>query len=77
MVIEALDWVFFIIFDAECVLKIAGLGRRQYFRMQWNRFDFFIVVMSTVDKIVASLPLSLPWFKTVARLLRVEAGRGE
>jgi len=38
-----------IIFIAEAVTKIVGLGPKSYFRENWNRFDFIIVLVSILD----------------------------
>ena len=39
--------VFLVMFSLEAVVKLAGLGIRQYFRVsKWNTFDFLIVVAS-------------------------------
>eukprot|EP00756_Hemistasia_phaeocysticola_P021633 Hpha_TRINITY_DN15786_c1_g2::TRINITY_DN15786_c1_g2_i1::g.37396::m.37396/K04834/SCN2A; voltage-gated sodium channel type II alpha len=38
-----------IIFIAEAAIKILGLGARSYFRENWNRFDFVIVLVSILD----------------------------
>lgn len=39
-----------ILFTIEAVFKLIGLGVRQYFRRNWNRFDFFIVIVSWIGK---------------------------
>ncbi|ETO07378.1 sodium channel protein type 9 subunit alpha [Reticulomyxa filosa] len=42
----AIDIVFVVIYWMEAVLKIIGLGWRQYFRDWWNVFDFLIIIVS-------------------------------
>jgi hypothetical protein len=46
------------IFAAEQLLKIIGLGPRQYWEDVWNRFDFAIVVITGVHIIVILLSLT-------------------
>merc|ERR1719326_1444749 len=53
---EVLDYVNFfltLIFIVEMVLKLIGLGLRDYFKNSWNVFDFFIVVFSIVEYMLA------------------------
>ena len=49
----ALNYVFSGIFLIEATLKIIGLGIKSYFKDKWNRFDFFIVILTIVAEIVA------------------------
>lgn len=46
--LENFNLAFTVVFALEFVVKIIGLGPRQYYRMGWNRFDFFLVVVSFV-----------------------------
>ena len=52
-VLQALDWVFVVVFVAEMCLKIVSDGlilhRFAYFRVSWNLLDFFIVVISIIS----------------------------
>ena len=63
------------IYYAECVLKLVGLGRRQYFADGWCRFDFFLVCMSLVDQLAPALVASIlpvpPFLLRVLRILRI------
>lgn len=43
------------VFVAEAVLKIIGLGPTDYFRDNWNKFDFFLVVISLCVDVTISL----------------------
>ncbi|ETO20853.1 hypothetical protein RFI_16356 [Reticulomyxa filosa] len=45
----AIDIMFVIIYWIEAILKIIGLGWRQYFRDLWNVFDFLIIVVSVIS----------------------------
>lgn len=51
-VLEWCNLVFIIIFVLEAVLKIGGVGWRVYFSRNWNKFDFFLVVISIVDLVI-------------------------
>ena len=44
--LDLVDQIFMYIFVAEAVFKIAGLGPQVYFRDNWNKFDFGLVVSS-------------------------------
>ncbi len=53
------------LFTLEVTVKLIALGRRDYFRDGWNRFDFAIVALSYVDLGASIGPA------TVLRLLRL------
>lgn len=68
----ALNYVFIVIFAVEAVLKLIGLGPREYFLRNWCRFDFTLVVLSIV--LMEDLGLvggGLQQYATLARVLRV------
>eukprot|EP01043_Picozoa_sp_COSAG02_P015294 COSAG02_NODE_649_length_18914_cov_30.645868_1_plen_1639_part_10 len=44
-----LNYVFNFVFTMECVMKILGMGFREYIRVNFNKLDFFIVVTSSLD----------------------------
>ena len=46
--LEGANYVLTVIFTLEAVLKIVGLGYRQYFTDKWNLFDMCIVILSLV-----------------------------
>ena len=53
---QGLEYVHFVlscIFLVEMVLKIIGLGLRDYFKSKWNLFDFLIVVFSIIEGIMS------------------------
>ena len=50
--IEVGNSVFYFVFIIELVLKLVGLGYKSYFRDNSNKFDFVIVVLSTMDVIL-------------------------
>lgn len=43
---EQINNGFLYVFLVECVLKLTAYGSRYYFFVDWNKFDFFIVVIS-------------------------------
>ena len=57
-VIENLNLSFTSIFILEACLKLIGNGPSQYFKSQWNRFDFFVAVCSLVDLIITYIAAS-------------------
>ena len=53
--LDNLNMGFIVIFSAECILKIFAL-RQYYFKEQWNVFDFVVVILSILGKVVSLLP---------------------
>jgi hypothetical protein len=47
------NYIFSFIFLAETIMKLVGLGFKEYFKDKWNRFDFIIVVLSIIAEIAA------------------------
>jgi hypothetical protein len=48
-----LNYIFSFIFLAETIMKLVGLGFKEYFKDKWNRFDFIIVILSIIAEIAA------------------------
>ncbi|XP_048581895.1 two pore channel protein 1 isoform X2 [Nematostella vectensis] len=46
--------VFIALYGTEALLKIIGLGAKQYFRSGWNCFDFIVTVLGIIGAIGAS-----------------------
>jgi len=44
--LDTIDGYFVYIFIIEFVMKIIGLGVTDYFKDNWNKFDFFLIVSS-------------------------------
>eukprot|EP00808_Paulinella_micropora_P017824 g80867.t1 len=65
--------VFFTLaFTLETLVKIAGLGFRQYIMPSWNKLDFFLVLMSYVGFIAgSSVTASIFRLLRVGRLMRL------
>eukprot|EP01084_Bolivina_argentea_P090848 163604_1 len=74
---ELINYGFTLIFTLEAILKINGIGR-YYFSEQWNRFDFAIVIGTSVgillnfttDKDVGTVASVIRIFR-LARILRL------
>ena len=49
MVLEISNLVFVAIFTMEAVLKLIGHGPTFYFYIDWNKFDFAVVILSLVS----------------------------
>jgi len=49
------NFIFNFVFTVECILKICGMGFREYIRVPFNKLDFFIVVTSALDMIGEAL----------------------
>lgn len=50
--INRLNQMFSWIFTAEMIIKLLGLGIKEYVRDKFNLFDAFIVILSSVDNIM-------------------------
>lgn len=78
-ILSNINFVFSIIFICEMVLKLSAFGRA-YFLSGWNIFDFFVVMASVLDIILAKTGTSnsqssalsiLPQIARIFRVLRV------
>lgn len=49
MVLDIFNIVFVAIFTMEAILKLIGLGPTYYFYIDWNKFDFAVVILSLVS----------------------------
>ena len=72
-VLNKFNLVFVAIFTFEAALKLLGLGIRYYFYIDWNKFDFAIVIVSLVSETPFLGEINLTAFRIirVARLLRM------
>ena len=46
---DRLNFIFYCIFLIEMVIKMLATGLRMYFKDNYNTFDFFIVLISTIE----------------------------
>ena len=68
------NYVFTGIFIAECIIKLLTYGIVGYFHTGWNKFDFFVVVASILDIIIANIDgIDAAFLKSfqIIRVLRV------
>jgi len=68
------NYIFTGIFIAECCLKLLAYGPMGYFHSGWNKFDFFVVVASIADLIIANIDgIDAAFLKSfqIIRVLRV------
>ena len=73
-VLTIFNYIFTGIFIAECIIKLIGLGPIAYFHTGWNRFDFFVVIASILDIIIANIDgIDAAFLKSfqIIRVLRV------
>jgi len=56
--LETINVAFTYVFIVEALIKIIGLGPYSYFHNGWNRFDFFVVVLSILDLVLTYSPTS-------------------
>ncbi|XP_053617936.1 sperm-specific sodium:proton exchanger-like isoform X2 [Plodia interpunctella] len=78
--IKGLNFFFFIVYVMEIILKMIAYGFCGYFKSNWNKLDFFIVVMATGDLVLDIIDSLTPWDKwknmnsnilTATKLLRM------
>ena len=74
-VYRALMQLFTDIYYVEATLKLLGLGCGGYFQSNWNRFDFFLVVVSLLDQFASELLVRIlpvpPMLLRVIRIARI------
>ena len=73
-ILTIINYIFTGIFIAECLVKLVGLGPVAYFHTGWNKFDFFVVVASILDIIIANIDgIDAAFLKSfqIIRVLRV------
>ena len=72
-VLNKFNLIFVAIFTFEAIFKLLGYGPRYYFYIDWNKFDFAIVIVSLVSETPFLGEVNLTAFRIirVARLLRM------
>ncbi|XP_067000052.2 sperm-specific sodium:proton exchanger [Anabrus simplex] len=80
ILLKILNNIFFLIYFIEFLIKVFGLGFVQYLKSHWNKLDFFIVIMSSIDLVFDYLDLFTDFDKasstastltTASKLLRI------
>ena len=54
-ILEKLNGVCSLVFVLELFLKVTGTGWQFYISQGWNRFDFVLVLLATVDLLMSIL----------------------
>ena len=54
-ILDKIDEYFVYVFLIECVMKIIGLGIKEYFADNWNKFDFFLVMLSLMMNVTINM----------------------
>lgn len=67
--LEYMNYVFAFIFNAEMIMKLIGLGYKQYFDDSWNIFDAFVVIATDIGLILNFLSAGAS-FSTAATVVR-------
>jgi voltage-gated sodium channel len=55
-IIETFDHAFTIIFVFELVIKLITYGRKEYFKSNWNKFDFILVMVALPSLLLIFIP---------------------
>ena len=66
--LEILNYIFLVIFNLEAALKIIALNTYYFTVSRWNRFDFFIVIISDIT-LILNLTLNIEANVTIIRAL--------
>ena len=70
--LQVINYIFAGIFTLEAGIKLVGLGCMGYFHLNWNRFDFAIVLGTNVGLVVQwTTGLSIGAIATIVRTFRV------
>jgi hypothetical protein len=55
--LDNLNTTFYAVFLFEMILKLIGLGIKNYMKDFYNKFDFMIVLISTIDVVMSELTI--------------------
>jgi hypothetical protein len=68
---ELVNNIFTFIFIGEAIIKLIGIGLRNYFKINWNIFDFIVAMGSIVGLLLTvNTSLTIKW-TTVLRAFRI------
>lgn len=70
-ILDTANIFFVVIFTIEMILKIIAYGFKYYWHVNWNKFDFVIVVMSLIAIDERFLQSHLNFNVTALRIIRV------
>jgi len=65
------NYFFTYVFGVECFLKMWTMRMHRYFDNGWNKFDFFIVMMSYIGVLIDNLGDTIEIDPTILRILRI------
>jgi len=65
------NYFFTYVFGMECLLKFYTLRMKRFFENGWNKFDFFIVMISFFGVVIDNLGDSVQIDPTILRILRI------
>jgi len=65
------NYFFTYVFGMECLLKFYTLRMKRFFDSGWNKFDFFIVMISFFGIVIDNLGDSIDIDPTILRILRI------
>jgi len=57
--LEFINFIFYLVFICEMVIKLTANGLSLYFRNKYNRFDFLVIVISTADLVLSNIDSSV------------------
>ena len=71
LALETGNWMFSAVFACEAVMKLTAYGV-SYFKDSWNRFDFFLVLLSALDVFLVTFQSTgLPINASILRVFRI------
>ena len=68
---EVSNMFFALVFGAECIVKIMALRTRRYLADGWNKFDFFLVMISYLGYLMDALETIISIDENTLRVLRM------
>ena len=71
LILEILNYIFAVIFNAEAILKILGFGHWYFTSNWWNVFDFVIVLGTNLGIIMRIIGVGVTSTITVIRMFRI------
>jgi len=73
MIFMVIDIIFTIIFTFEMIIKMLGLGIKQYFKDHWNQFDFIVVFGAWINLSLTHFAkhLNVGFDLTILRIVRL------
>ncbi|MGB0838745.1 MAG: ion transporter [Chitinophagales bacterium] len=70
-ILSSIDHLFILFFIVEAVVKLTALGQEIYFKSNWNKFDFLVVLVSIPALLPAFMQLPNLSILLLLRILRI------